>query len=350
MTATSVWLGVLAAASILVALVRFTVLQGRFAGATPRGSWGRVAVTAVIGAAVTLALVVFRAPGIAPLFAAPIAALGAFFAVVSSSPVRVASRRSMSVYWYAAAATAFAALPATIVVFGTSFDPFATGLGYLDLGGALPGLVSAGSAGSAILWLQRRDAGPAVEAKVSWWSALRPAAALWAAWIVWLVGLELAIDSKTPIILTNAILMPISAAAAASVIERVSHRANTPLGLVTGLVAGLAAATPACAFLDPRLGVLVALIAGGVCALLPRRGPAYFLGPMVVGAGLGLILIGGLATNVSFIYTGQPEVLLGQVVGVLGAAVWSFAVSASLWALFRRIGAPERATLARSKP
>jgi Amt family ammonium transporter len=342
MSAAGAWLSVFAAASILVALAFFTVLQNRMAGRVSRGHWRRIAVTAAIGAAVALVLVALRPPGIAPLFTAPIAALGAFFAVVATSPTRSAPPRALPVYVFAALATALAALPALVVVFGSSFDPFATGLGFLDLGAALPALVAAGSAGIAIRWVERRRDEPASEPAISWRSALWPTLAMWAAWLGWLVGLELAIDALTPLIVTNAILMPFAGAIAGAVAERIRDRANTPLGLLTGLAAGLAAATPACAFLQPSLGVVVALIAGAVCVLLPRRGWASLLGALLVGAAIGLTLLGGFATDVSFIYTGQPEVLFGQLLGVVGTAVWSFAASAALWAVLRRTGSAAR--------
>lgn len=348
MTATSVWLSVIGAAAILASGVFFTVVQNRLVGRSSRGLWSGVAVIAAIGAAVGLVLVVLRPPGVAPLFTAPIAALGAFFAVVVTSPARRASARSLPVLVFAALATGFVAVPALATVFGTWFDPFGTGLGFIDLGAALPALVAAGGGGVAVLWIERRSearvAAPVAAPLESWWRVLWPTLAMWAAWSGWLVGLELAIDSHTPVILLNAILMPLAGALAGALVERVRDRANTPLGLVTGVVGGLAAATPACANLEPALGVVVAALSGAVCLLLPRPGSATLLPTLFVGGGIGLVLIGGLATDVSFIYTGQPEVLMGQALAVIAAGAWSFAACAILWALLRRIGksrAPE---------
>ncbi|WP_394770039.1 hypothetical protein [Lacisediminihabitans sp.] len=338
MTTTSVWLSVLGAVAILASGAFFTLLQNRLSGRSSRGIWSGVAVIAAIGAATGLVLVALRPPGFAPLYIAPIAALGAFFAVVVTSPIRRAATLSPPVLVFAALATALIALPALATVFGTWFDPFGTGLGFIDIGAALPALVAAGSGGMAVLWIERR-AGARVAAPVEpWGRVLWPTLAMWAAWLGWLVGLELAIDSHTPLIMLNALLMPLAGALAGALVERVRDRANTPLGLVTGLVGGLAAATPACANLEPAIGVVVGALSGAVCLLLPRRGSDGLLPTLSLGAAIGLVLIGGLATDVSFIYTGQPEVLMGQALAVIAAAVWSFVVCAILWTLLRRIG------------
>ncbi|TXN32122.1 ammonium transporter [Lacisediminihabitans profunda] len=337
MTATSVWLSVLGAAAVLASASFFTLVQNRLAGRSSRGAWSALAAIAAVGAAMGLVLVALRPPGFAPLFIAPIAALCAFFAVVVTSPVRAPGRR-LPVLVFGALATAFVALPALATVFGTWFDPFGTGLGFIDIGAALPALVAAGSGGGAVLWIERRSQVWVVAPVESWGRVLWPTLAMWAAWLGWLVALELAIDSHTSLIVLNAVLMPLAGALAGALVERVRDRANTPLGVVTGLIGGLAAATPACANLEPAIGVLVGALSGAVCLLLPRRGSASLLPTVSVGAGIGLVLIGGLATDVSFIYTGQPEVLMGQALAVIAAAVWSFAVCAILWATLRRIG------------
>lgn len=342
MTATSVWLSAIGAVAVLASGAFFTVVQNRLAARRPRSHWAGVAAIAAIGAAAGLVLVPLRPPWLAPLFIAPVVALAAFFALVVTSPARRVQTRALPVLIFAAVATTFVALPALATVFGTWFDPFGTGLGFIDIGAALPALVAAGSGGVAVLWIERRSEARVAAADAapseSWWRVLWPTLAMWAAWLAWLVGLELAIDSHTPVILLNAILMPLSGALAGALVERVRDRVNTPLGLVTGLVGGLAAATPACANFEPILGTVVGALSGAVCLLLPRRASATLLPTVSVGAAIGLVLIGGLATDVSFIYTGQPEVLMGQGVAVIAAAAWSFAVCGALWALLRRIG------------
>jgi Amt family ammonium transporter len=350
MTATSVWLSVVGAVAILAAGAFFTLLQTRLAGRSSRGLWSGVAVVAAIGAAAGLLLVALRPPGFAPLYIAPIAALGAFFAVVVTSPIRGAAPRSLPVLVFAALTTVLVALPALATVFGTWFDPLGTGLGFIDIGAGLPVLVAAGSGGMAVLWIERRSGARVAAPVESWGSVLRPTLALWAAWLGWLVGLELAIDSHTPVILLNAVLMPLAGALAGALVERVRDRANTPIGLVTGLLGGLAAATPAAANLEPAIGAVVGALSGAVCLLLPRRGCDGLLPTVTVGAGIGLVLIGGVATDVSFIYTGQPEVLMGQALAVIATAVWAFVVCGILWMLLRRIGSSRAPEALRGEP
>jgi hypothetical protein len=50
---------------------------------------------------------------------------------------------------------------------------------------------------------------------------------------------------------------------------------------------------------------------------------------------VGIVLLGVLAQNVSFIYTGQPEVVFGQLLTVVLAAVLAAIMGGALWAGLR---------------
>ena len=335
-------LGMSAAATVLVLAVipLLSLLQQRLSGRNVSGRWPGIVYIAAVGALVTVVGFSLGVGRIPPLLFAPFVALGALFAVIASSPIVSSSARRLPTLLFSASSTAFVFVPVSIIAFGSTFDPFGTGLGVIDLGGSLPALVAAGAAGLGVVWVERGSqdvaGGRAGSRSVLW-----PALALWGVWIGWLVGFELVIDEATPLILTNAVLMPVAGASASALVERLKRRSNTTTGLVTGLLAGLAAATPACAYLLPPLAILTALLAGAVCALLPRDGAHsgmnIVLGTCLVAASLGGVLLGALATNLGYIYTGQPEVLLGQLLSVVVTATLAFVVGAGLWAALRRI-------------
>jgi Amt family ammonium transporter len=313
-------------------------------GASGHTNWRRLVVVAAVGALVSvIAVVVGPVPS---SLIAPVLALGALFAAIAT-PLRdavppfevplfeVALWRPIA---FAAIATTVVFLPVVLPVFGPMFDPFGNQLGVVDLGGAVPGLIAAGATSVGATLLNRT--GPAADIRAGGRRVILPALLLWVVSIVWLFGLELAIDASTPIILTSSVVMPAAGAAAAALVERLRHRRNTARGLVTGILAGLAAATSACAFVTPQLGALVALVAGAVCAIFPlrtNREPllASVPGTLLVGGGIGAVLLGAVAKHLGFIYTGQPELVFGQLFIVVIAIGLGLLVGAVLARVLR---------------
>lgn len=271
-------------------------------------------------------------------FLAPVAALAGLFATISALPAfRAGTWRAMVL---AAVATAVVFVPTVTLVFTFWFDPFATGLGVLDFGGAVPVLMGGGAVALGVLLLQRHLGTSSPEAADRrWWSTIWPALAMWVAWMVWLLGLELGLDGASPGILTNALVMPIAGAVACVVVERVRHVSTTPAGVSAGILAGLAAATASAAYLEPGLAIATAGIAGAACAVLPQGGVSAGIRIVarnaVIGAAAGLILLGVFSNKTGFIYTGQPEVLFTQVAAATIAGVLGLGVGILLWLLVR---------------
>lgn len=302
-----------------------------------RPDWVSVVSSASVGALVAGVALLTGITGVPPAFVAPVVALGALFAVVATIPQATTGSRRTRTVSFAAVPTVIVFVPVVTITFASWYDPFATGIGYLDLGAALPVEVAAGAAGFAVLLLERRAS--VVPPRPQVWPVVLPLLGLWVAWGAWLAGMELAVDSATPVILTNLLLMPPAGAIAWAVVDRARLRSNSVAGVCLGALAGLAAAAPAAAFLVPLLAVVVALIVGGVCALLPRRRfpvAVPVLGALLIGGGASIILLGLLAKDVSFIYTGQPEVTFGQVFSVIIAGAGGFVVSFVSWGLLRR--------------
>jgi ammonia channel protein AmtB len=329
-------LALLSAAGVLLTTGMLAVFAARL-GATPV-RWPSVLVTGAIGILVGGAAWFSGLTGIPAAFAAPVIALGGFFAVLVTLPLRERDAPVIATVLFAAILTALVFAPAVTIVFALWYDPFATGIGYLDLGAALPTEIAAGGAVFGLLLFGRSRYQRPPDA-IGRWSVLWPALGLWAGWLAWLVGLELAFDRLTPLILADAVIMPIAAAAARTAVERARHRSNSVAGMAVGLLAGCAAATPAAGYLTPLLAAVAALVAGALTGLLPReRAHSAALtvgGTVLVAGGTSVLLLGFLAKDVGFVYTGQPEIFFGQAFSVLVAGAGGFVLAIVAWSALR---------------
>lgn len=325
-------LSLLSAIGILVSAVALGLFAARQSSAPMR--WGGFFSAAGVGAVVTSLAWVVGLTGVPAAFLAPLIALGAFFATAVSVRPRMAAVGILRVNAFSALVTALVFVPSAILVWALWYDPMATGIGFVDLGAALPTEVAVGAAIFAVMLVERRRP-LRLSAAGSGWSVLWPTLVMWVGWVGWLVGLELSIDRLTPTILANILLMPMAGALAVSVVERARHRTNSFTGVAFGILAGCAAATPSAGYVIPAIGVLIALIAGGLCALLPRNPLARIAGTLLVAGGSSLILLGLLAQDVSFIYTGQPELLISQLITVVVSATVGFTVGFFAWLLLR---------------
>lgn len=337
MDAESLGFSALAIVSILAVTGLLAIVEKRFVP----GDWAPTVLVAGVGGAI-VALACFLQLLVLPLLlVGPLAALGALFATLATSLLDSASTPRRLVL--AAAATALVFLPVASTVFGRPFDPFGTQLGVIDLGGALPTLVSGGAVALGVALSRRRPA-VALPPPIRGWTMLIPAILAWIAGVGWLVGLELAADDMVPIIVVSALVTPAVAAVAASVVERLRFRRTSASGIVTGLLAGMAAAVPACAFVTPPLAAVIGLVAGAVSGLLPARLRAWPATTLAVGAAISAVLVGAFGTNIGYIYTGQPELVFGQlfitVVSVVGGGV----VGVVFGWLFRRWPSRRRPT------
>lgn len=313
MDVASAALSALATLSILVVAAVLFLLGGRLSAAERRSA----ALTGAAGMLTVLGAWATGITGIPPAFAAPVVALGALFAVIATSGRLAAPLRAIL---GAVVLSLVVFVPLAMVTFGVVGASLFTSAGIIDLGAALPALIGAGAVSAGFSLVERRSlaARQTPLASGPTWRRLALLPLLWGAWIGWLVGFELALDASTPIIATNAMVLPAAALIAGVAMERIRHRANTPAGTAIALLSGLAAATPACAFLEPQLAVLVGLVVGAISALLPRRDWPTRIGLTVaVSASISFVLLGLLAKDFGFIYTGQPEVSFGQLAAVL---------------------------------
>jgi ammonia channel protein AmtB len=317
----------------IVSILAVTVLLGLFVRRADPEDWAQMVLVAGTGGAIVAiacSLQLLRQPLV---LVGPLVALGALFATIATSMMESPSTPKRIVV--AAAATALLFLPVSSTVFGTPFDPFGTKLGVIDLGGALPTLVAGGSVAIGIALVQQPRVSERRHSRTKRMT-LVPAILTWIAGIGWMAGLELAADDMVPIIVTSALVIPPIGAAVSSVVERLRSRRTTAAGLITGLLAGIAAAVPACAFVTPPLAAVIGVAVGAISALLPDRLHAWPAATLVVGGAISVVLLGAFGTNIGFIYSGQPELVFGQVFITIIAVTGGLLVGAGLGWLTNR--------------
>jgi len=216
-------------------------------------------------------------------------------------------------------------------------------LGALDFAGGTVVHINAGVAALAlVLVLGKRTGWPK--------EPMRPhnlpfvllgAGLLWFGWFGFNAGSAGAADEIAGIAFINTIAATCAASFAWIAVEKLRDGSSTTLGLASGIVAGLVAITPACAFVTPLGAVAIGLVAGAVCAfavsLKYRLGyddALDVVGVHMVGGIVGALLIGFLATTAvndggaDGLFAGGGASLLGkQALAVLATLAYSFAVT-----------------------
>ncbi len=84
-------------------------------------------------------------------------------------------------------------------------------------------------------------------------------------WIGFNAGSAWAADAIAGVALLNTLLAAFAASLTWKIVEVVEKRKPSLIGVLSGLVAGLVAITPAAGFVDPKGAVIIGLIAGPVC-------------------------------------------------------------------------------------
>lgn len=299
-----------------------------------------------LGVAVWLIVIGFTQPEVDERLILPTAALAGLAAVLVTVPVRLQGCQPVVTAAYAGAWTLAVYTPVAIALFSSTEGFLGATLATLDLAGALPVLVASGAGGAAILLLERRNSPTLGRGPSRAMAVLGTFVAVWPLWLLWLVGLELALDEVTGRIILNGVIAPVASAIAWLVVQRVRHARTTPAAAVGGLLCGLIAITPGCGHLDAVGALLTGAIAGALCSLVgyavaARTGQAVWLlvTMLVLAAGTGIVLLGAFATRAGLMFTGQPEVLFSQFASALIVIVFALVASILVWIPVRRIGA-----------
>ena len=251
----------------------------------------------------------------------------------------------------------FAVFFATFVVFPTfrwiwGVDGEGNFYGWLannvyGLGGALDwagGTVIHQSAGAAALALAlvlgRRKVGFSKEETVAHNVplVLIGAAILWFGWFGFNTGVFGADEGQTSLIFINTIIAPAAALIGWIVVEQFKDGKPTAVGAASGIVTGLVAITPACAFVSPVWALVLGLVAGAICALavelkfkLGFDDTLDVVGIHLVAGFIGCVWVGifGMEslTGGSLVFGGSFKLLGAQILSSLTVIAFSFVVA-----------------------
>jgi Amt family ammonium transporter len=233
-----------------------------------------------------------------------------------------------------------------VFAFGNKVGDTVIGAGYLaskgvqDFAGGTAVHINAGAAGLALAIVLGRRIGWRKE-------SMRPhslplvmlgAALLWFGWFGFNAGSALAANGTAGLALINTQVAAAGAVLGWLFVEKVRNGHATSLGAASGVVSGLVAITPACAFVAPWAAVLIGVIAGALCAL--SVGIKYTLGfddsldvvaVHLVGGiwgSLSIGLFGASAVNSvgldGLFYGGGTELMVKQALGVGLVFAYSF--------------------------
>jgi ammonium transporter, Amt family len=164
------------------------------------------------------------------------------------------------------------------------------------------------------------------------------AAVLWFGWFGFNGGAA-SDAAQAGLIWVNTLAAPAAAMLGWTITETLRGRRATSIGTASGIVAGLVAITPACAYVDPVGAMIIGLLAGVACAL--AVGLKYKLGfddsldvvglHLVAGV-LGTVMIGLLGLPMAdgragLFYGGDASLMLAQVVAVVIVVVYAGVVT-----------------------
>jgi Amt family ammonium transporter len=214
---------------------------------------------------------------------------------------------------------------------------FLAAAGVLDFAGGLVVHLSAGAGGlvAAMVVGRRRGYGTENLSPFDLSLAVIGTGLLWVGWFGFNGGSALAANSRAVMAITATHLAACAGALTWGAIEWSIQRKPSVLGIITGAVAGLGTITPASGFVAPWHGILIGVIAGGVCfwacTWLKRRfnydDSLDVFGVHGVGGMTGIFATGVFATagigGASGLLEGNPHLLLTQLYGVAVTLGWS---------------------------
>ena len=233
-----------------------------------------------------------------------------------------------------------------VFAFGNKVGDVVTGTGYLagkgvqDFAGGTAVHINAGAAGLALALVLGKRVGWRKE-------AMRPhslplvmlgAGLLWFGWFGFNAGSSLAANGTAGLAFMNTQVAAAGGLLGWLLVEKIRNGHATSLGAASGVVAGLVAITPACAFVAPWAAVVIGLVAGAICALAVSI--KYALGfddsldvvaVHLVGGIWGSLSIGLFGTSAvnsigldGLFYGGGTTLLLKQALGVGLVLAYSF--------------------------
>jgi Amt family ammonium transporter len=248
-----------------------------------------------------------------------------------------------------------------VFAFGNKVGDTITGAGYLagkgvqDFAGGTAVHINAGAAGLALAIVLGKRIGWRKE-------SMRPhslplvmlgAALLWFGWFGFNAGSALAANGTAGLALINTQVAAAGAVLGWLLVEKVRNGHATSLGAASGVVSGLVAITPACAFVEPWAAVVIGLVAGAICALsvgiklkLGVDDSLDVVAVHLVGGIWGSLSIGLFGTSAvnsvgldGLFYGGGTELMVKQSLGVGLVFAYSFVATLIIgYAIEKTIG------------
>ena len=216
--------------------------------------------------------------------------------------------------------------------------------GVIDFAGGLVVHLNAGIAGLVAAYVvgKRRGYGTENLAPYDLTLAVIGTGLLWVGWFGFNGGSALGANARAAMAITSTHLAASAGAFTWMALEWSTRGKPSVLGMISGAVAGLGTITPASGFVLPMQGVLMGVIAGGICFwactwLKLRLGYDDSLdvfGVHGVGGLTGTFLAGVLAVGalsatpetprgVSGLLEGNPHQVLAQLCGIVATLLWS---------------------------
>ena len=201
-----------------------------------------------------------------------------------------------------------------VFAFGNKVGDDVSGVGFLagrgvqDFAGGTAVHINAGAAALALAIILGR--------RIGWQrSPMRPhslplvllgAALLWFGWFGFNAGSSLGANAIAGLAFINTQVATAGALLGWILVEKIRDGHFTSLGAASGVVAGLVAITPACAYVAPWAAVVIGLIAGALCAL--AVGLKYRLGYDDSLDVVGVHLVGGIIGSLAIGFFGSSAV------------------------------------------
>jgi ammonium transporter, Amt family len=171
---------------------------------------------------------------------------------------------------------------------------------------------------------------------------------LWVGWFGFNGGSALGANSRAVMAITVTHLAACAGALTWGAIEWSTRRKPSVLGMISGAIAGLGTITPASGFVAPWHGIVIGIIAGGLCfwacTSLKHRfdydDSLDVFGVHGIGGMTGTLLAGVFATSAiggtAGLLEGNPQQLLLQLYGVAVTLAWSGGIT---FVLLKLVGA-----------
>ena len=327
-------------AAILLILVSLAVVDARMLPAAP---WVRSLVVSLscgsTGVVSWLVLAPALVPNVAdPLFL-PVAALGGVASYLATIAVRAGGGGVVVTLLFGVVWSLLVYVPTAASTFAPSSTGWPLDINPVDHGGSLAVNVATGAAAVGVLLC----GGPRLRtATISRTAGLVGVVGLCSGWLLWLAAAESAVDDASAAILANGAIGGAGGVVGWLVSQRIMHRSVTLNSVAAGLVSGLVAVTAGAPLFTPVSAAATGVLAGGAACIFTlsrvgttRRQQWFVVGVHLVAGAMGSVLLGLLATNMGFLFTGSVTLIVDQILGTIIVAGYSAVISVLLWLSLR---------------